>query len=51
MAMHRCLYCNGKGCKHCFGKGFVGPIRYKLQCVELGIEYIDDKKLEKYLEC
>ena len=51
MADHRCLYCNGTGCKHCFDNGLVGPVRHKLQCEDLGIEYIEDKKLGKCLEC
>ena len=43
---YQCLYCEGDGCEHCFNKGYVGPVRHKLQCHELNIEVIYPEGLE-----
>ena len=44
--LYQCLHCEGSGCKHCYEKGYVGPVRHKLQCHELNIKVIYKPNLE-----
>jgi len=44
--LYQCLHCEGSGCNHCYKKGYVGPVRHKLQCHELKVRVVYPEDLE-----